>query len=72
MVDALLNADALLELKDKGGKLSSELENYKLALKDTELKLTRALLEQENKAPSHEEVITLLSLLHKESSNNRK
>ncbi len=54
---------ALLELKDKGGKLSSELENYKLALKDTESKLTGALLEQENKAPSHEEVITLLSLL---------
>lgn len=54
---------ALSELKDKGGKLSSELENYKTALKDTESKLAGALVEQENSTPSHEEVITLLSLL---------
>ena len=49
--------------EDKGEKLSSEIETYKLALKDTESKLTKALLEQESKAPTHEEVITLLSLL---------
>jgi|GEM_PF-2867010 len=54
---------AFLELKGKGEKLSSELENYKIALKDTEAKLTGTLLEQENSASNHEQVITLLSLL---------